>query len=127
MIMSDIPEALGIPDWEFRVVFGTTKIDFDPNKEATNREKHRYSLESAVEQLERMLLPLGSPPPVVTSEGVMEGGEVRHQHLGVDDTGRVVQFVTTMRPVEIVRLISYRRASDNEREAFKQLTGYQEP
>ena len=41
-------------------------------------------------------------------------------HMGIDDTERVVMFVTTMRPNEIVRIISYRRASSEERETFFQ-------
>jgi uncharacterized DUF497 family protein len=57
----------------------------------------------------------------------MENGEVRHMHMGVDDGGKVVLMVTTMRPNETVRVISYRRASDVERESFSCRTGYQEP
>jgi uncharacterized DUF497 family protein len=125
--MSDIPSKLGIPDWEFRVVVGRTKIDYDLSKEAANREKHGYSLESAVQLLERMLMPIGEPPPTITSDGFMENGEVRHMHMGVDDGGKVVLMVTTMRPNETVRVISYRRASDVERESFSCRTGYQEP
>lgn len=125
--MGDISEKLGIPEWEFRVVIGRTKIDYDPEKEHLNRSKHGYSLESAVEQLERMILPIGSPPPRITSDGFSEGGEVRHMHMGVDDLGKVILMVTTMRPDETVRIISYRRASAEERECFFEHTGYREP
>jgi uncharacterized DUF497 family protein len=125
--MSDVPSKLGIPDWEFRIVFGRTKIDYDQDKEEANREKHGYSLESAVQQLERMILPIGAPPPCYTSDGYREGGEVRHMHMGVDDSGKIVLMVTTMRPGEAVRVISYRRASATERECFCRNTGYREP
>lgn len=125
--MNDIFKKLGIPEWEFRVVFGRTKIDYDANKEHLNRTKHGYSLESAVEQLERMILPIGAPPPRMTSDGFLEGGEVRHMHMGVDDSGKVILMVTTMRPGETVRIISYRRASVEERECFFKHTGYREP
>lgn len=48
--MSDIPEQMGIPEWEFRVVIGRTRIDFDPHNEDENRRNHGYSLESPVER-----------------------------------------------------------------------------
>jgi uncharacterized DUF497 family protein len=124
--MSAIAYKLGIPDFEFRVVFGRTKIEYDPGKEQINREKHGYSLQSGVQQLERMIFPIGTPPPCVTSDAFLEGCEVRHQHMGVDDSGKIVIMVTTMRPGETVRLISFRRASFEERKVFGSLTGYQE-
>lgn len=124
--MSDISDKLGIPDWEFRVVIGSTTVDFDLDKEETNRKKHGYSLESAVEQLEHLLFPIGKHRPYMVSDGFQEGGEVRHMHMGTDDSDKVVMFVTTMRQNEIVRIISYRRASSEERETFFQHTGYRE-
>ena len=124
--MSDVPAKLGIPEWEFRVVFGSTKIDYDSTKEDVNRAKHGYSLASAVQQLERMVLPLGDPSPCMTSDAFIEGDEVRHMHMGVDDRGKVIQMVTTMRPNETVRIISFRRASLEERECFRTITGYVE-
>ena len=125
--MSDVPRKLGVPDWEFRVVFGRTKIEYDPDKEQINREKHGYSLESGVQQLERMIFPIRAPPPCMTSDGFLKGNEVRHKHMGVDDSGKIVHMVTTMRPNETVRLISYRRASPEERECFRSSTGYLKP
>lgn len=123
--MDDIPRKMGIPDWEFRVVIGTTKIDYDLDKEYSNREKHGYSLESAVSLLERMVFPLGDSLPSMTSDGFMEGGEVRHMHMSVDDSGKVV-LMTTMRANETVRIMSFRRASEEEREQFYQNTGFRE-
>lgn len=124
--MSEIPSNLGIPDWEFRVVFGRTCIDYDPNKDQSNQEKHGYSLEAAVRLLERMLLPIGAPPPCMTTDGFLENGEVRHVHISVDNLGKVILIVTTMRPDETVRVISFRRASTEEREQFAQVTGFRE-
>ena len=124
--MNDIPGKLGIPNWEFRVVIGSTQIDYDLTKEEANREKHGYSLESAVEQLEHLILPLGKPRPYMVSDGFMEGGEVRHMLMGIDDAGKVILFVTTMRPTETVRIISYRRASGQEKENFYEHKGYRE-
>ena len=124
--MDDIPRKMGIPDWEFRVVIGTTKIDYDLDKEYSNRQKHGYSLESAVSLLERMVFPFGESLPSMTSDGFMEGGEVRHMHMSVDDASKVVLIVTTMRADETVRIISFRRASEEEREQFYQNTGFRE-
>ncbi len=46
--------------------------------------------------------------------------------MSVDDSGKVVLMVTTMRPAETVRVISFRRASEDERKKFWELTGYTE-
>jgi hypothetical protein len=88
--MDDIAGKMRIPDWEFRVVIGTTKIDYDLDKEYSNREKHGYSLASAVSLLERIVFPFGESLPSMTSDGFMEGGEVRHMHMSVDDSYNVV-------------------------------------
>jgi uncharacterized DUF497 family protein len=124
--MDDIAGKMRIPDWEFRVVIGTTKIDYDLDKEYSNREKHGYSLASAVSLLERIVFPFGESLPSMTSDGFMEGGEVRHMHMSVDDSYNVVLMVTTMRDDESVRIISFRRASEEEREQFYQNTGFRE-
>lgn len=41
---------------DFRVILGQTQIDYDPNKDETNRKKHGYSLESAADFLTSVLL-----------------------------------------------------------------------
>jgi len=122
-----IPRKLGIPDYEFRVVFGGTTFDYDLDKEDANRKKHGYSLLSGVHLLERLVFPCGGLPPHSVSDAFVENDEVRHMHLSVDDTGKVVFMVTTMRPKETVRVISFRRASEQERLNFRELTGYVEP
>ena len=119
----DIREKLGIDKTDFRLVFGHSKIDYDHQKEETNRKKHGYSLESAVYLLERWLLPVQSAP-FITSDPIKNGGEIRHQHMGVDDGDNVVFIVTIMRPDETVRVISFRRASEEERKIFEEHTGY---
>lgn len=129
----DIPAKLGIPNYEFRLVFGRTKIDYDPDKEDINRKKHGYSLESAVHLLERLLLepitlPLCKQTPYAITDAFEENGEVRHNHMSIDDCGYVVLMVTTMRPGETVRVISFHRVyEEDEREKFRKLTGYVEP
>jgi uncharacterized DUF497 family protein len=122
----DFHEKLGIPKYEFRVIFGGTTVDYDPEKEDINRKKHGYSLESAVHLLERIVLPVEPNKPHAVSDAFEENGEVRHMHMSVDDSGKVVHMVTTMRPKETVRVISFRRASDEERQKFLELTGYGE-
>ena len=105
------------PPWadsDFRIVIGSTGIDYDLNKEAINRQKHGYSLESAVYFLQRLALPIPSPL-FMTTEPFEEKGEVRYNHMTTDNDGHVVFFVTTMRPGETVRVISLRRASDEEK------------
>lgn len=119
--MKDIPARLGINETDFRLVIGSSKIDYDQNKEIINREKHGYSLESAVHLLQRLLLP---PSPPFIHKRLTKEGEARYQLMGVDDEGYVVFMVITMRPDETVRVISFRRASSEERELFRSITGY---
>lgn len=97
----NFPKKLGIPEHEFRLIPGRTKIEYDENKEDINRQKHGYSLESAVHYFELLLLPL-KPIPFMTSDSFIENNEVRHMHMGIDDCGDVVLFVTTMRNNETV-------------------------
>ena len=119
--MTDVPWA---PE-DFRVVIGSSTIDYDPDKEDENRAKHRYSLASAIDIFEKLLLPLPSPP--ICTRDASTQSERRHEHLAVDSDGKVVFIVTTMRPDETIRVISFRRASQEERELFAQGTGYVEP
>ena len=121
--MEEFIESLGISDHDFRLIIGRTKIAYDKTKEQINRQKHGYSLLSAVHLLEKLLL-FQDTRFFKTSEPFQEGGEVRHMHMGLDDSRNIVFMVTTMRPGEIVRVISFRRASDKERETFIKLTGY---
>jgi len=113
-----IPEEIGIPEWEFRLVFAKTKVTFDENKELENRKKHKYSLMSAFHYFEALMLPI-KHEPFMTSDSFVENGEVRHMHMGLHE-GSVVVFVTTMREEEVVRVISFRRASNSESEEFFQ-------
>ena len=109
------------PPWcatDFRVVIGNTRIDYDPNKEEINRKKNGYSLESAVYLLQRAVLPIPSPL-FMTTDPFEENGETRHNHMTLDDEGHVVLMVTTMRPGETVRVISFRRAGEAEEELYR--------
>jgi uncharacterized DUF497 family protein len=121
----EIISKLSIQNYDFRLVIGRTKIDYDRDKEDENRKTHGYSLESAVYLLERAILPIDATP-FITSDPFKESGEVRHIHMGVDDMGCVVFMVTTMRSDETLRVISFRRASEKERKIFYKHTGYNE-
>lgn len=109
---------LGLPDFVFRVLPGITKIEFDPDKEEINRQKHGYSLQSAVWLLGRLCLPIKNKHYV--SKPFFENEEIRHQHLLEDNAGNICVMVTTMRSEEVVRVISFRRASESEIANFKQ-------
>jgi len=104
------------------LVIGRTRIEYDESKEIVNREKHGYSLESAVHYFEQLLLPIPHPP-FMTSDAFKENNEVRHIHMGGDDRGNIVLFVTTMRDNETVRIISFRRAREAECKTFFEHTG----
>lgn len=109
---------------DFHLVIGRTRVDYDPTKEDVNRRCHEYSLESAVHFFTRLLLPIPQPPFVTSDASTVK--ERRHQHMTVDDQGKIVFFVTTMRADETVRVISLRRAHPSERQLFTTLTGFKE-
>ncbi|HUW37673.1 MAG TPA: BrnT family toxin [Rhodocyclaceae bacterium] len=115
------------PPWkteDFRLVIGSTKIDYDREKDDANRTKHHYSLESAVHFFTRLLLPSHQPPFLTHDASTAD--ERRHEHMTVDDQGNIVFLVTTMRSEETIRIISLRRANSKEREVFTALSGFQE-
>src|SRR5450830_660618 len=101
----NIPEKMGIPEYEFRLVFGTTKIEYDSSKEDLNRKNHSYSLESATDLLNNLISPLGQKKPHLTKGPFFENGEFRHMHMSLDDSDNVVVMVTTMRTEETVHFI----------------------
>ncbi|MFA6271296.1 MAG: BrnT family toxin, partial [Candidatus Paceibacterota bacterium] len=100
---------------------GRTEIEYDSAKELLNRRKHGYSLESATYLLQRVLLPIGKRYAFFTSEPRETNGEIRHNHLTIDDDGTMVMLVTTMRPNEKVRVISMRKANPKERLIYIEL------
>ena len=118
---------MNLPPWnpeDFRLVIGSTQVDYDRNKEDANRKKHGYSLESAVHFFTRLLLPIPQPPFITRDASTAE--ERRHEHMTVDDQGKVIFLVTTMRVDETVRVISLRRTHPDEQDVFMALTGFKE-
>ena len=118
---------MSIPEQEFRLVIGGTKVDYDLNKEKANQMSHGYSLGSAAFLVRRIIMPAAPRVPHMVSDAFDENGEVRHMHTTVDDCGDEVLIVTTLRPDETVRVISLRRASRKERELFRASTGHLAP
>jgi uncharacterized DUF497 family protein len=117
---SDIAAKLGIPEWEFRIIPGCTKIEYDHDKNDKNRTIHKIDLESGANLLAKCVF---GARKMITSDGFVENDEIRHMHLVKDDDGRIVLIVTTMRPNETIRIISIRAASHQEKENFLGLTG----
>jgi len=116
-------EKLNIPDDEFRLILGTTKIEYGDDKNDINIREKKYSLESAAYFFERLLLNT-SKVPFITSDASTKYNEKRHMHMSIGDSGEVVFFVTTMRNEETIRIISFRKADKNERKVFFDVTGY---
>ena len=80
------------------------EIEFDPDKDQSNRDKHGVSLADA----ERMDLDAAS----VVADERRAYGEVRRQAYGLID-GRLHVLVFTMRG-EVMRVISLRKANARE-------------
>ena len=110
---------------EFRILVGSTGIEYDPAKDEINRKKHKYSLESAAFILEREILPFNitssKKSVLFTRDATNNNSERRFEHLTEDDEKNVVFIVTTMRPNESVRVISFRAANPKERQTFYDL------
>jgi len=85
------------------------EIEFDPAKAAANLKKHRVSFAHAEQSLR--------DPLAVTIEDQDSTGEPRLVTLGADALGRVLVVVHTPRE-ELTRIISARRASPNEVNAY---------
>lgn len=88
------------------------KIEFDPDKDATNRRKHGLSLVDA----ERMDMGLAAIEP----DRRYAYGEDRFQAHGLID-GRLHVLVFTMRG-EVFRVISLRKANSREVKRYDETT-----
>ena len=80
------------------------KVEFDPNKDSSNRQKHGLSLAEA----ERMDLGTAA----IDADRRYAYGEGRFQALGLID-GRLHMLVFTMRG-DVIRAISLRKANPRE-------------
>jgi uncharacterized protein len=85
--------------------------EYDPAKNAANLRKHGVDLEDA-------MLVLFDPRALVR-EDADAAGEQRFAAVGRDALGRVLTVVYTYRPPDGIRLISARRATKTERQAYE--------
>jgi len=85
-------------------------VEWDPAKAKVNLIKHRISFADAVTVLE--------DDRALTERDLSTGEEERWVTMGLDALGRVLVVVYTWRG-ENLRLISARRATKREREAYE--------
>ena len=123
----DIPQKLRIKESDFRLVIGSSTVEYDPNKNEVNKSKHGYALDEAIAIFERILLPIFPTPPFVVKDSIEVNGELRSNVMTIDKQGKVILIALTMRTGETTRIISMRRASTQERELFAKLVSYNQP
>ena len=89
------------------------EFEWDPAKARSNERKHGISFETAT-------FVFDDPYSLLELEGI-EGGEYRWQTLGMAGDAPVLLVVHTIRDedVEIVRIISARRADRSERKRYE--------
>ena len=87
------------------------RVTFDPAKNAANRLKHGLDLSEAATAL--------FDPKAIIREDVDAAGEQRLCAVGLDARGRVLTLIYTYREPDIIRLISARRATKRERQAYE--------
>lgn len=95
------------------------RFEWDPDKAATNRRKHKVSFETA--------LRVFADPFALSEQDRIEGGEQRWRTLGMVQGYVLLLVAHTIRerheddqPVEIIRIISARAANRTERRRYEQ-------
>jgi len=84
----DIPKKLGIKETDFRLVIGSTKVEFDPAKNESNILKHGYSFDEAIDIFNKIIFPFATPPPpFIVKDSIEKGSELRSNMLTVDKRG----------------------------------------
>ena len=96
-------------------------FEWDPTKAASNLRKHRVSFDIAVRVF--------ADPWALTLQDRTEGGEQRWQTIGLVDGYCLLLVAHTVyeddsdgQPVEIIRIISARKADRKERQRYEQET-----
>ncbi len=95
------------------------RFEWDPAKAATNLRKHRVSFETAIRAF--------ADPLALSEQDRIESGEMRWRTLGAVE-GRYLLLVAHAvrdedeegQPVEIIRIISARKADRAERRRYEQ-------
>lgn len=95
------------------------RFEWDPVKADSNRRKHGVSFETA--------LRIFADPFALTEQDRIEGGEQRWQTLGVVEDYLLLLVAHTIgsededgQAVEVIRIISARRANRTERRRYEQ-------
>jgi uncharacterized DUF497 family protein len=98
-----------------------SRFEWDPAKAAINLRKHGIGFESAMRVF--------SDPYALTAQVRIEDGEQRWQTLGIVERHLLLLVVHTTRddyedgePIEVIRIISARRADRKERRRYEQET-----
>jgi uncharacterized DUF497 family protein len=94
------------------------RFEWDPAKAATNLRKHRVSFETAIRAF--------ADPFAWTEQDRIENGETRWQTLGLVEGFQLLVVAHLVRdedeagqPIEIIRIISARRADRAERRRYE--------
>ena len=91
------------------------RFEWDPAKAASNLRKHHVSFEIAMRVF--------SDPFALTEQDRIEGGEQRWQTLGVVEGVVMLLIAHTVcddGDIEVIRIISARRAEPKERRRYEQ-------
>ena len=98
-----------------------TRFEWDPVKAAGNVRKHGVSFETAIRVF--------ADPFALSQHDRIEGGEYRWQTLGLVEGHVLLLVVHTIREtdedghaVEVIRIISARKADKSERRRYEQET-----
>jgi uncharacterized protein len=94
------------------------RFDWDPNKAASNLRKHGLSFQTAV-------LVFADPHALVMQNGV-ENGEERWQAIGVVEGFFMLVVAHSVREqdgIEVIRIISARRANRREKRRYEEENG----
>lgn len=93
-----------------------TRFEWDPAKAESNLRKHRVSFEIATRAF--------ADPFVMSWQDRIEGGEYRWQTLGLVEGYLLLLVAHTFRDddecVDVIRIISARRAEPKERKRYEQ-------
>ena len=93
------------------------EFEWDPAKARSNLRKHGIDFETATVVFE--------DPFAIVELDRMEGGEERWHTIGMGGGAPILLVVHTIRDedIEIIRIISARRAERNERRRYEQQAG----
>ena len=95
----------------------TTLFEWDADKAASNLQKHHVSFETAARVF--------ADPFAISAQDRIEAGEYRWQTLGIVDGVLLLLVAHTVQDddgIEVIRIISARRAEPKERKRYEQET-----